>query len=323
VHGGPITGKQNSAGLNHKRRGRIFRILGYVLISFVALFIASCFIFDHFVQFRMSDRELKNLFNEHKLDGQIKYYDTCGRTIRYVEIGSDTLPTLFMLHGSPSSLSIYEGYFKDTEFVKKFRMVAVDRPGYGYSGFGEPEPSIKRQADILWPALAGLGANGKRVMIIAGSYGTSIACRMLMDHPNAADGLMLVAPSLAPGEEKVYWFTNLVENPLINWFIPRMFRSANKEKISHRNELTEMLPYWDRIRVPVSYLQGANDQLIYTSNAEFARKKMVNVPWLHIEFLKDRPHFFAFSDRMIIRKKILDLYAQMEKPKHAAPVLQP
>ena len=94
----------------------------------------------------------------------------------------------------------------------------------------------------------------------------------------------------------------------MRWFIPRMFRSANTEKLHHEASLAEMLPGWDRITVPVSYLQGANDQLIYTTNAVFARKQMVKVPHLEIEFLKDRPHFFAYSDRMIIRQKILDLY---------------
>ncbi len=293
--------------VKQQRRGRWGRISGIFLLSLVALFIIACFVFDHYVQFRMSDEQLNRLFKENKLSATVNYYNAEGRTMRYVAIGSDTLPTLFMLHGSPSSLSIYREYFTDTQFLRMFRMVAVDRPGYGSSGFGVPEPSIERQAAMLWPLLKALRGN-KPLIIVAGSYGTSVGCRLMMDHPKSADGMMLIAPSLAPGEEKVYWFTNIVENRLVRWFIPRMLRSANTEKINHEAELKKMLPYWHRIQVPVSYLQGANDNLIYTSNAKFAKEKLVNVPWLHIEFLKDRPHFFAFSDRMVIRQKILDLY---------------
>lgn len=289
------------------------KILATIVISVVALFIIASLVFDQFVQFRMTDDELKQLFSEHRISGEIRYYKAEGRNMRYVSIGSDTLPTLFMLHGAPSSLSIYKGYFTDTLFQRKFRMVAVDRPGYGNSGFGIPEASLEKQSAMLWPVLKSLRTNKKPLMIVAGSYGTSVACRMLMDHPGSADGLMLVAPSLAPGEEKVYWFTDIVESPLVSWFIPRMFRSANTEKINHEKELKKMLPLWSRIDVPVSYLQGANDQLIYTTNAAFAKRKMVNVPWLHIEFLEGRPHFFAFSDRLIIRKKILELYEVMWK----------
>lgn len=309
----------------HSTARKWMKGVGIFLLSIVLLFVVACFVFDHFIQFRMSDEQLTQLFKEHNIPGEIKYYKAEGRTIRYVEIGSDTLPSLFMLHGAPSSLSIYRAYFTDTQFLRMFRMVAVDRPGYGYSGFGVPEPSLQKQSNMLWPVLKSLRSNNKPVIIVAGSYGTSVACRLMMDHPHSADGMMLVAPSLAPGEEKVYWFTNIVENQLVNWFIPRMFQSANTEKINHQSELEKMLPYWSRIKVPVSYLQGANDQLIYTTNAAFAKKRMVNVPQLHIEFLKDRPHFFAFSDRMIIRRKILDLYyvvKRLRSTKAQASVLQ-
>lgn len=247
------------------------------------------------------------LFADNHVPGSIHYYTGGIRPIRYVTIGSDTLPTLFMIHGAPSSLSIYERYFIDTTFLQRFRMVAVDRPGYGYSGFGQPEPSIDKQADMLWPILQPL-RNGKPLLIVGGSYGSSVACRLVMDHPGCADGLMLIAPSLAPGEEKMYWFTYIVENPLVHWFIPRMFKSANTEKIHHREELTKMLPYWKSIDIPVTYLQGEKDRLIYTSNADFARKMLVNSPRLDISFLKNRPHFFVFTEYPAIRSRILELY---------------
>jgi len=115
----------------------------------------------------------------------------------------------------------------------------------------------------------------------------------------------------------VFWFSSIIETPLLRWIIPRMFKSANTEKLNHETSLREMLPHWSKIRVPVSYLQGANDRLIYTSNADFAKRMMVNVPHLQIEFLKDRPHFFAFSDRMVIRQKILDLYTLVERERKA------
>lgn len=277
------------------------------------ILIIASLVFDHLVQFRKTDGQLRKFFADNAVPGIIKYHRSNGRLIRYVIIGADTLPTLFMLHGAPSSLSIYEKYFTDTFFLRNFRMVAVDRPGYGGSGFGVPEPSIEKQSQILWPILDSVSGNKKPLIMVAGSYGTSVACRMVMDHPGVADGMMLVAPSLAPGEEKVFWFTSLIEFPLIRWFIPRMFQSANAEKIHHREELEKMLPLWNKIDIPVFYLQGANDRLIYPTNAAFAKKQMINVPHLDIEFLKDRPHFFAFSDRMIIRQKIIDLYHYLLK----------
>lgn len=295
------------------RNGRWKRRILRTIILIAGIFIIACLVFDHFVQFRRSDAALEKLFEDNKIEGKISYLQTDQRRIRYIVIGRDSLPAIFFIHGSPSSLSIYEKYFTDSFFLKNFRMIAVDRPGYGGSGFGFPEPSIEKQAKMLAAVLKKERKSAKPLMIVAGSYGTSVACRMMMDQPGIADGMVLIAPSLAPGQEKVFWFTSLIEFPFIRWFIPRMFQSANTEKLHHRNELAGMLPYWDRIRVPVMYLQGANDGLIYTSNADFAKRHMVNVPYLNIELLKDRPHFFAFSDRMIIRQKIIDLYTHLNK----------
>jgi pimeloyl-ACP methyl ester carboxylesterase len=114
-----------------------------------------------------------------------------------------------------------------------------------------------------------------------------------MDHPELVDGLVLTGPSLAPGKEKYFWFTHIIEHWSIRWFIPRLFRSANTEKVHHKEELEKMLPYWKNIHIPVAYLQGINDDIIDTSNAGFARQQLINVPWLDIHFIKNRYHRLA------------------------------
>ena len=86
-----------------------------------------------------------------------------------------------------------------------------------------------------------------------------------------------------------------------------MFQSANTEKITHRNELSKMLPNWKNIRVPVMYMQGEMDELIDTANASFAKSHLVNVPYLYIHFFKGRPHFIPFSEHQFIEQKIFDM----------------
>ena len=286
---------------------RWLRISLRIFILFISLFIILCLLFDHFVQFRTSDEKFNTFFRQNGIPARIFYYTAAGRQIRYLSIGKDSLPTLLLIHGSPSSSNIYTDYFKDSLFLKTFKMYAVDRPGYGYSGFGEPEPSIKKQAFMIHFILDSLNTVHRPVILVAESYGTSVACRIAIDYPNLVDGLVLVGPSLAPGEEKTFWFTPLVEHSFIRWFIPRMFRSANTEKIHHRMELAQMLPLWKQIRVPVIYLQGANDHLVYTTNAAFAKKELVNTPYLRIQFFKNRPHFIARTERKAIRQNILNM----------------
>lgn len=285
------------------------RILGVLII----LFIIACFIFDHYVQFRKSDEELKEIFKTSGLNASIKYYSTHGRTLRYVSAGNDSLPVLLMLHGSPGSISYYSRRFADSALRDKFCMYAVDRPGYGYSGFGNPEPSIKDQAEMIRPILDSLNKAHHPVIILGSSYGSSIACRLAMDHPDLVDGLVLTGPSLAPGKEKYFWFTNIIEHWSIRWFIPRLFRSANTEKVHHRKELDMMLPLWPKIKVPVAYLQGEKDEIIDTANASFAREHLINAPYLDIHFIKNRFHRLAMFEWPAIRESILKVYGQIKK----------
>jgi pimeloyl-ACP methyl ester carboxylesterase len=298
-----------------KRKYRWLRRMIRVLAVLVVLFIIACFVFDHYVQFRKSDRELQQIFAERNIDGKIGYYTSQGRTLRYVSAGNDSLPVLLMLHGSPGSMSYYSGRYEDSMIRNTFKVYAVDRPGYGYSGFGNPEPSIQKQAEMIKPLLDSMSQLQRPVIIMGGSYGASVACRLAMDYPELVDGLVLTGPSLAPGQERYFWFTNIIENPAIRWFIPRLFRSANTEKVHHKKELRKMLPYWKNIRVPVVYLQGEKDNIVDTSNAGFARRHLVNVPYLDIKFIKNREHRLAQFEWPVIRESLMKIYTIAKRRK--------
>lgn len=296
-----------------KRKYRWLRRTLRIFAVLIILFIIACFVFDHYVQFRKSDEELEKIFTERNLDAKIHYYSTHGRVMRYMSSGNDSLPTLLMLHGSPGSISYYSGRLADTAIRNHFKVYAVDRPGYGYSGFGDPEPSIQKQVEMIRPILDSLNKVKHPIIVMGGSYGASVACRLAMDHPELVDGLVLTGPALAPGQERYFWFTNVIENPMIRWFIPRLFKSANTEKVYHKEELEKMLPYWKNIKVPVFYLQGENDNIVDTTNASFARQQLVNAPYLDIQFVKNRAHRLAQFEWPLIRETVMRMYRLVKK----------
>lgn len=297
-----------------KRSLRWLRILVRIFIVLIGLFMIGCLVFDHYVQFRKSDEEMNKIFAERNIDATINYYTTHGRTLRYVIAGkNDSLPVLLMLHGSPGSISYYHWRFSDPVIRDNFKVYAVDRPGYGYSGFGDPEPSIQKQSEMIRPILDSLHSVRHPIIVLGSSFGASIACRLAMDHPGLVDALVLTGPTLGPGRERYFWFTHIIEHWSIRWFIPRLFRSANTEKVHHKKELEKMLPLWKNIRVPVIYLQGENDDIVDTSNAGFAREHLINVPYLDIRFIKDRAHRLAQFEWPAIRQSILDAYDKVKK----------
>ncbi|MGN6493622.1 MAG: alpha/beta fold hydrolase [Agriterribacter sp.] len=286
---------------------RVGRFLLWLVAVLCVLFVATLLIADRFVQFRMNDREFAEFFSQKGLHPTLGYYEKLNRKIRYASIGSDTTATIFYIHGAPSSLSYYNEYLSDTVLLKKASMFAVDRAGYGFSGLGEPVTSLEKQVKLITPILDSLNKVHHPVVVVAASYGTSIACRLAMDRPDLVDGLVLLAPALAPGQEKVFWFTHMIESPLLKWFIPRMLQTANAEKIHHEEELTKMLPYWANIKVPVTYMQGDKDGLIYTTNADFAKKHLINAPYLNVEMIPNRGHLIAFSEKEAITEKIIEM----------------
>ncbi|MBC8112180.1 MAG: alpha/beta hydrolase [Verrucomicrobia bacterium] len=275
-----------------------FSLVFFVWILFL-IFLDGC------VQFRSSTPEFEKYFQSQRVSAKIATYQVLDREIRYVATGdTNTEATILFIHGAPSSTSYFKTYLTDSILLSKACLLAVDRPGYGYSGFGKPEKSIEKQVKMILPILNSSNKIKRPVILVGTSYGTSIACRMAMDNPDLIDGLVLVAPALAPGEEKIYPISYPFDLPPLRWMVPRMLLSANAEKLSHRAELTKMLPLWKNIKAPVIYLQGEKDELVYTTNADFARKKMVNVPSLEIIMIADKGHLIAFSEKETIMRAI-------------------
>lgn len=286
---------------------RIGKIILRTILGLLIALIAFLLIFDRLVQFRMDDRDLLAWFHSHKIEPQIGYFKAMGRTVRYINVGDRQEASILFIHGAPSSLSYWKGYLSDSVLLSRATMYAVDRPGYGYSGLADPLPDISMQAGILKLIIDSLHKAHHPIILVGVSYGAPIACRLIMDNPGLVDGLVLMAPPLGPGKERIFWFTYPVENPLVHWVVPRMLQTANTEKIHHREELTKMLPLWDRIHVPVIYLQGQEDELVDTANASFAREHLRNAPSLDIRMIPGRGHLIAFAEKDRIEKAILDM----------------
>jgi pimeloyl-ACP methyl ester carboxylesterase len=271
-------------------------------------------ILDDFVEFRDTDDDLITFFQNKQIPAKLGYYNSTGRTIRYLSVGNENASSsILFLHGAPSSMSYFKPYLCNQALLQQSQLLSIDRPGYGYSGLGKPETSIELQVKMILPLLDSLRRVHHPLIVVAASYGTSVACRLAMDYPDLVDGLVLVAPSLAPGEERIYPISYLARNPLIKWMVPRMLISANAEKLSHQQELQKMLPLWKNIRVPVIYLQGKNDGLIYPANAEFARRNLVNASSLNITMIPGRGHLIAFLEIKRITRSILEMLQLSKK----------
>ena len=122
---------------------RSFLIIGAFL--FLWLIVAqSC------MKFRISDEEAIKDFNKDGVALKTATVKTGHGNVHYAKTGNDTLPTIIFVHGSPGSWDAFAQYMKDKDLLRKYRMISIDRPGFGYSDFGEAQ-HIEEQSAIISP----------------------------------------------------------------------------------------------------------------------------------------------------------------------------
>src|SRR6201999_1434589 len=118
-------------------------ILCFILILWVVL-AKNC------MMMRESDDEAKKKFSAAGVDLHTGTIVVNGKRLHYVKTGNDSLPTLIFVHGSPGSWDAFARYLEDADLLQKFRMVSIDRPGFGYSDFGDAE-HLTQQSELISP----------------------------------------------------------------------------------------------------------------------------------------------------------------------------
>ena len=290
----------------------------YFLLVAVITFLV--FAYD-FLELRRSDEGFVKFLSQDGIVSKVEYLSKGGRSVRYITVGEKKDQLLVFVHGSPSSSAFWGYFLKDSTLLNNATLMAVDRPGYGYSGFGKIMTSVKKQAQFLAEIMRKERGNYESIVVLGSSYGGTVAVRMAMDYPDLVDGIILQSASVAPGEEKTYWITYPTSHPGLSWMIPTVFRVANAEKLSHSTELEKMLPYWSRVTTDVTILHGTEDGLVFPGNASFARDRLVNSRYVEYVMVEGRGHDLAWTTRPLIIDSILDSFNRINsKPVKLASV---
>lgn len=290
------------------KKRKWLRWLSVVLL----LILAGLWTYAQRFDLRLDDAALLALIKSESTPVSVHRYKVQDRTLRYVEFGQDSLPVTILVHGAPSSLSFFSALYSDTALTNHTMLVGVDRPGYGYSGFGKSVTSVTEQAYFLQPLIDHYARQGRKVNLAASSYGGSVVAKLAMDNPDEVPGILFISSSLAPGEEYTYPISYVIDSPWFSWFFPTILRVANDEKLHHREALEAIQGGWDNIRSRIIMLHGTADQLIYFSNAEFAQKHLVNASSFKLITVEGLGHTLMWDRTDLIKKSLLDL---LKKPK--------
>lgn len=275
------------------------RYLVYVLIISYLIICQSC------MKMRLNSKKTKAFFETTNTAFIDKTVILGEYKIHYLQTGNNQNPTLFFVHGSPGSWDAYKKYLVDTLLLQKYRMIAIDRPGFGYSNFSNAE-DLQTQAERITLFLKSID-NKKPITLIGHSMGGPVITKMATLEPKLYANLVILAGSVDPkAENPEIWRKFIMKKP-IRYLIPSALRPSNDELWWLKHDLATMKRDLGKITSKITVIHGTKDQLVPYSNMAFIQKEFVNATLIDTISIKNADHFIPWTHYEIIRNALLKL----------------
>jgi pimeloyl-ACP methyl ester carboxylesterase len=257
-------------------------------------------------RFTLTDKEINKYYRGKMKRPEIKYLKYKEFHINTAAAGDTNKPLLLFIHGAPGTWFSYRQMLDDSALQKNFRMIAVDRVGFGKSHSGYSIASIKKHIPYLEKIIRENNNTGQKIYVLGSSYGGPIAAALAMYNPELVEELYLISPVINPASEKIFWFSYLGKLGFINWYIPPSLRVATDEKFKHRAQLRKLKPYWQNITAKTYVIMGEDDWIANPkSNLAFAQKQLVNARGSEFILLEKTGHTIVWQRPELIKNILL------------------
>ncbi len=268
-----------------------------LFIVFIASIIASS------CATRITDRKAAKEFSKAGVHATFHDKSIDGHNVHYVVAASgDTAkPTLFMVHGSPASWFCYINYMQDTELLRYFRIIAIDRPGFGNSDRGEAT-TVTHQAEIVSKLLPDL-QNGKPFYIAGHSLGGPLAVKLTARCQSQVNGLILMAGAVTPGaEDEEKWRRRLLP---IDVLLPSAYRTCNREIWWFKEDVKTISADLNAITCPVMIFHGLADKLVLPEASYMAVKQLKNAQSVSLTTFPGEHHNIPWTRYDTVKQGLL------------------
>jgi pimeloyl-ACP methyl ester carboxylesterase len=271
-----------------------------IIFMIIVLFISLCIdILLYVVPMRWSiDKRMKGI------SYHLSFFSYKNRSIRYIDAGNSSYPVLLIVHGSPGSLWGALHLLKDPVVLAKYRVIVIDRMGFGRSGFGIAEPSIRVHGDALSAFIEKISQDiDQPITLLGHSYGVPIICYAASKFPKVVQRVICIAGAVDPKHETILPISYPMEWVIFKWMIPTAFKVANTEKLNHINALRDIDDVWERVTQQVDIIHAKDDWLVPVENAYFLKKRMTNASVSYRE-LVDGGHTIFWKRKAAIEEVI-------------------
>lgn len=213
--------------------------------------------------------------------------------VRYLEIGDSLKPPLLFIHGAPGSLLDGLALAKVDSIYKDYRLLLVERPGYGGTRPNDPEPSIWIQAVKCSEVLA---FESQKALVVGHSYGAPIGVVLGGLFPDKVARVVSLSGQFDPENEIIFPISYWVRLKIFRWILPHMIWTSNQEKLNHIEAQRKVMDLYPIIHPPVMVVHGDADKLVPYENGPFIKSKLPKGTQLWTLPNKDHPIHFTDID---------------------------
>ena len=281
---------------------KVFRRL---VAGFLILIVIWAILAQFILKYRINDRVAKQVFSNKGVTLSTGKILADGFEMHYTKTGNDTLPTLFFVHGSPSSWITYIKYMQDEELLSKYRMVAIDRPGFGYSNFGDAM-NLDEQSKLISQVVRSI-QNNRPIYAVGHSLGGPMIAKLQVDHKNIFAGLVFLAAAIDPELEEPERWRHLMQTFPLNYLLPGSFRPSNEELLYLKTDLKYLDKEWDKITCPIWIIHGTKDKNVPVGNVDYAKRKLTRARSVEVKLLPGADHSIPLNRYNDIKEVLMRL----------------
>lgn len=270
-------------------------------LLFIWVLLAQCMIMKE----RWSDKKSYGVFKAK--DVPLEMHDTIinNNHLHYAVCGNDSLPTLVFIHGSPGTWMHYMKFMWDSSIRKKFRIVAVDRPGFGFSSFGKAM-HLQEQSNMILPVLEKLKTN-KPMFLVGHSMGGPVAVKMAADNPTIFKTLVIVAGAIDINQESKETWRKIMNVKPFYWALPGAFGPSNTELLYLKKDLIPLQNDFAKITCHVLFVHGDKDTWVPIQNIAYGKKMMTHAASISSDTLHGADHQIPWKNKLALTDILLGL----------------
>jgi phosphatidylglycerol lysyltransferase len=175
-------------------------------------------------------------------------YPPCGRFIEvhgvrlhYVRRGDPAACPVVLLHGSDGFLQDFSPLLLD-RLARDYDVIALDRPGHGYSGV-PPQTVLTppAQAELIHAALEDLGIS--KPLLVGHSWSGTLLLAYALIYPDDVSGLTLLGGWVYPEADPPFSLLNLPLLPWIGDWVTRLLLPPVKSRLLHYHLAKAFTPH--------------------------------------------------------------------------------